>query len=165
MFHKLSCNIFAIAVLTVATIPCVSAQPQVAGVEAVLNDFHDAAAKGDYTRYFSHFTDDAVFLGTDPSERWTTSEFKVYAKPRFERGGWAYTPVKRNVFISKDGQTAWFDETVSSKKYGLMRGTGVLVKSGTTWKLAQYNLLKPIPNDLFDKTVETIEHPGAPRKN
>ncbi len=132
-----------------------------AGVDAVLNDFHDAAAKGDFNRYFSHFTDDAVFLGTDASERWTTPEFRVYAKSAFERGGWTYTPIKRNVFISKDGQVAWFDETLASKKYGGMRGTGVLVKSGTTWKVTQYNLLKPIPNDLFGKIVELIENQKA----
>src|ERR1700683_1072645 len=115
MFKRFARNILAIALLTAATIPNVSAQPQVAGVEAVLNDFHDAAAKGDYTRYFSHFADDAVFLGTDPSERWTTSEFRVYAKSAFERGGWTYVPVKRNVFLSKDGQVAWFDESLASK--------------------------------------------------
>jgi ketosteroid isomerase-like protein len=157
MFNRISAGLFAIALLTTAAVPYAFAQPQAAGVDAVLNDLHDAAAKGDFNRYFSHFTDDAVFLGTDASERWTTSEFRVYAKPRFERGGWAYTPVKRNVFVSKDGQVAWFDETVASKKYGNMRGTGVLVKAGTTWKLAQYNLLKPIPNDLFDKVVGIID--------
>jgi ketosteroid isomerase-like protein len=157
MFYRFTGNILAIALLAAATISCVSAQPQVAGVDAVLNDLHDAASKGDFIRYFSHFADDAVFLGTDASERWTTSEFRAYAKSRFEHGGWTYTPIKRNVFLSKDGQVAWFDETVASKKYGNMRGTGVLVKSGTTWKLAQYNLLKPIPNDLFDKIVGLIE--------
>jgi len=163
MFRKIAVNAFVIAVLTAATVPCVFAQSQTAGVDAVLNDFHDAAAKGDFNRYFSHFTDDAVFLGTDASERWTTAEFRVYAKSRFEHGGWTYTPVKRNVFLSKDGQIAWFDEIVASKKYGNMRGTGVLVKSGTTWKVAQYNLLKPIPNGLFDKIVGMIEPQGAPK--
>lgn len=156
MFRKIAFNLFAIALISSATVVCMPAQTQAAGVDAVLNDLHDAAAKGDFNRYFSHFTDDAVFLGTDASERWTTSEFRAYAKPRFEKGGWAYTPVKRNVFFSKDGQVAWFDETVASKKYGNMRGTGVLVKSGVTWKLAQYNLLKPIPNDLFEKIVGII---------
>jgi ketosteroid isomerase-like protein len=163
MFNKFAGNILAIALLTAAAIPCAYAQSQLAGVDAVLNDFHDAAAKGDFNRYFSHFTDDAVFLGTDASERWTTSEFRAYAKSRFERGGWTYTPVKRNVFFSKDGQVAWFDETVASKKYGNMRGSGVLVKTGTTWKVAQYNLLKPIPNDLFDKVVGMIDDQKAPK--
>jgi hypothetical protein len=126
-------------------------------VDAVLNDLHDAASKGDYNRYFSHFAEDAVFLGTDPAERWTTSQFRVYAKPAFELGGWTYIPVDRHVFLSKERQVAWFDERLDSKKYGSMRGTGVLVKSGTTWKLTQYNLLKPIPNNLFVKIVGMIE--------
>ena len=150
-------RLLVIAVVAVATIPGVLAQSRVPEVDAVLNDFHDAAAKGDYNRYFSHFTEDAIFMGTDPSERWTTAQFRVYARPIFERGGWTYIPGERHVFLSKDGQVAWFDEKLDSKKYGNMRGTGVLVKSGATWKLAQYNLLKPIPNDLFEKIVGMIE--------
>jgi ketosteroid isomerase-like protein len=158
VFNKFPGNVFVIAALAAATIPYVFAQKQVPEVDAVLNDLHDAASRGDYNRYFSHFSDDAVFLGTDPDERWTTSQFRIYAKPRFERGGgWTYTPVARHVYLSKDRQVAWFDESLNSKKYGNMRGTGVLVKSGTTWKLTQYNLLKPIPNDSFVKVVEMIE--------
>ena len=119
------------------------AQSGVPEVDAVLNDLHDAASKADFNRYFSHFTEGAVFLGTDPSERWPISEFRAYAKLRFERGdGWTYVPKERHVSLSDDGNVAWFDEMTESKKYGNMRGTGVLVKSGKTWKVAQYNLLK-----------------------
>ena len=39
-------------------------------IDAVLDDFHDAAAHGDKARFLGHMTDDAVFMGTDESERW-----------------------------------------------------------------------------------------------
>ena len=145
------------ALLLFAAIPGLCVQSRVSEVNAVLDDLHDAASKADFDRYFSHFTEDAVFLGTDPSERWTTPEFRVYVKARFEHGGWTYVPKERHVFFSKDGNTAWFDEATRSEKYGAMRGTGVLVRSGKTWRVAQYNLLKPIPNDLFIRVAEMVE--------
>jgi hypothetical protein len=100
-----------------AAVPRSYAQSQVPEVDAVLNDLHDAASKADFARYISHFTETAIFLGTDASERWTMSEFRVYTKARFDRGdGWSYVPKERRVFRSKDRKTAWFDETTESKK-------------------------------------------------
>jgi len=157
MIKKSLNTAFVAAALAVVSIGAF-AESRAPEVDAVLNDLHDAASKADYNRYFSHFTEDAVFLGTDPSERWSISEFRTYTKARFDRGnGWTYIPKERHVFLSKDGKVAWFDEKVESQKYGNMRGTGVLVRSGKAWKVAQYSLLKPIPNELFVRIVEMIE--------
>jgi ketosteroid isomerase-like protein len=156
---------FAACMLAVLGVAAPQSHPQsriISEVDAVLNDLHDAASKANFDRYFSHFTEDAVFLGTDPSERWNIPEFRAYTKARFERGnGWHYVPKERHVFLSKDWKTAWFDEMMESKKYGHMRGTGVLVKSEETWQVAQYNLSKPIPNQLFRQIVDMIE-PATP---
>jgi SnoaL-like domain len=153
MIRRLLYNAWAIGVLATA-IPPMFAQSPVSDVDAVLNDLHDAAAKGDFKRYFSHFVEGAVFLGTDPSERWSLSQFQAYAR---DKSGWKYVPKQRFVFLSADKTVAWFDERLDSPKYHDMRGTGVLVKSGKTWKLAQYSLSKPIPNGLFPRVVDLIE--------
>jgi hypothetical protein len=128
-----------------------------AAVEAVLDDLHDAASKGDGVRYFSNFAPDAVFFGTDATERWTLSEFRDYAMQRFEAGtSWTYHPRDRHVFRSADGRTAWFDEVVVNAKYGACRGTGVLVLLDGHWRIAQYNLTIPIPNAIALDVVEMI---------
>jgi uncharacterized protein (TIGR02246 family) len=127
-------------------------------VNAVLDDWHKAAAQADEARYFGHFTPDAVFLGTDATERWTRDEFRAWARPFFSRGkAWSFTPVSRHVSFSKDGSVAWFDEALSTPNMGPTRGSGVLVKNGGAWKLAQYNLSIPIPNDLTKELKERIE--------
>ncbi len=41
-----------------------------AAIDAVLDDFHEAAASADAERYLGHLADDAVFMGTDEWERW-----------------------------------------------------------------------------------------------
>jgi len=48
-----------------------------------LDAWHAAAARADEEAYFAFLTPDAVFLGTDPAERWTRDEFRKWAHPRF----------------------------------------------------------------------------------
>jgi len=127
-------------------------------VDAVLDDFHDAASQADAERYFGHFTDHAVFFGTDITERWTVDEFKAYAMPFFNEGrGWTYVKQSRHVFHSDDGDTAWFDEILLNENFGETRGTGVLLHTEDGWKIAQYHLTLPVPNNLIYDLVEMIE--------
>lgn len=123
----------------------------------VLNNFHNAAAEADGPRYFGHFAQEGVFLGTDAGERWTVAQFKAYAQHHFSKGqGWTYRSKSRSVAISKDGETAWFDERLENDKYGTCRGSGVLVRRDGTWKIAQYNLSVPIPNALLGEFAAVI---------
>jgi hypothetical protein len=127
-------------------------------VHAVLDAWHQAAAKADEDAYFKHFTADAVFLGTDATERWTRDEFRKWAKPYFTKGkAWTFKATKRHLAFSRDGTVAWFDEALDTPNLGPARGSGVLVWDGTTWKIAQYNLSVPIPNDAFADVKKLID--------
>ncbi len=119
-------------------------------INKVLDDLHYYASKADGKNYFNLFDEDAVFFGTDSKERWPIAEFKTYTTERFSDGiGWTYYPINRNIYIDKDKNTAWFDEELNNDKYGVFRGTGVLIKTENGWKISQYNLLLPIPNELL----------------
>ena len=100
-------------------------------VSRVLDTLHDAASKADFDRYFGLYADNAIFLGTDATERWTRADFMAYAKPYFDQGrGWTYTMVERHIYISDDRNTAWFDERLDNRSLGECRGSGALVKVG-----------------------------------
>ena len=43
---------------------------KIESISEVLDAFHNAAARADWTTYFDLMSDDAVFIGTDVSERW-----------------------------------------------------------------------------------------------
>lgn len=131
-----------------------------ASAGAMLDDFHDAAAKADEDRYFGHFHPRGLFLGTDAGERWMLDEFKAFAMPYFEREtAWTYQPRGRQIDVSEDGQWAWFDEALVNVKYGRCRGTGTLRRVGGRWTIVQYHLTMPIPNDLALETANRIaEH-------
>lgn len=124
-----------------------------AAVDSVLSTLHQSASAGDFEAYFELFSPDAVFFGTDATERWSVDELRGYASAS---QGWTYTTTERNIFVDADGNTAWFDERLRNAKYGETRGTGVLVKSGTGWRIAQYNLSFPIPNDLAEEFTRRI---------
>jgi ketosteroid isomerase-like protein len=128
-----------------------------AAVASVLDSFHEAASRADGEAYFAALAPDAVFIGTDPSERWSVAEFRAFAAPYFSAGkGWTYVPRDRHIELDAGGDTAWFDEMLDNASYGVCRGTGVLVRSGGGWKIAQYHLTIPIPNDLAKEIVGII---------
>ena len=116
-------------------------------LDVLLNGLHQDAHEGNYETYFERYTSDAVFLGTDKTERWTIQEFKEYAKPAFADGhGWTYEVVERN--WEGSGDTRWFDEILFNEKYGHCRGTGVVELINGEWKIAHYSLTLLIPNDI-----------------
>ena len=155
---KSAASFFLLARLLLAPSSDASAQ---AAVGAVLDDWHAAAAAADEPRYFKHFAPDAVFLGTDGSERWTVEEFRRYAHPYFAKGrAWTFKPAGRHVLISRDGAVAWFDEALDTPNLGPARGSGVLVRIKGAWKIAHYNLSVPIPNALMKEFKERIEAHG-----
>lgn len=114
-------------------------------VSITLSAFHEAASKADWNTYFGLMSDDAIFLGTDASERWDKATFKGYAD---KTDGWTYALKERNINLTPDGKSAWFDEILHNEKYGTSRGTGILIRTDSGWKISQYHLTFPIPNDL-----------------
>lgn len=147
----------ALAPLLITLLAAAPRPPEVE-VAAVLDDWHQAAARADEARYFAHFTPDAVFLGTDATERWTRDAFQKWARPYFARGkAWSFRAVERHVALSADGKVAWFDEALETPNLGPARGSGVLVRQGRTWRIAQYNLSVPIPNPLMADVKQRIQ--------
>ena len=118
-------------------------------INALLDGLHQDAHEGNFRNYFNRYTSDAIFLGTDKSERWTIEEFKAYAEPAFADGnGWTYKVIERN--WEGEGNTKWFDEILFNEKLGHCRGTGVVELINGEWKIAHYALtmLVLVPNSI-----------------
>ena len=111
----------------------------------LLDGLHQDAHEGNFNTYFGRYSADAIFLGTDKTERWTIEEFKIYAKPAFEDGhGWSYEVIERN--WEGDSDIRWFDEILFNEKLGHCRGTGVVQLINDEWKIAHYALTMLVPN-------------------
>ncbi|MFB0980582.1 MAG: nuclear transport factor 2 family protein [Alteromonadaceae bacterium] len=130
-------------------------------INKVLDTFHQAAANADQKLYFSLLDEQAVFLGTDGSERWTRKEFYDFVTPYFSRGkGWAYKPRQRNITLISSvingEQLAFFDELLDNNNYGECRGSGVIRLTSQGWKILQYNLSIPVPNGISGEVIGKI---------
>jgi hypothetical protein len=116
-------------------------------INELLDGLHQDAHEGNFQSYFDRYTSDAIFLGTDKTERWSIEEFKAYAKPAFADGnGWTYSVVERNWEGVRDMR--WFDEILFNEKLGHCRGTGVVQLIEGEWKIVHYALTMLVPNEI-----------------
>jgi len=132
------------------------ADERMRAVHALVDDWHAAASRADAERYLACFAPDAVFLGTDATERWTLAQFAEYVHLHFPRGGWTYHPHDRVVQLSADGELAWFDEGLGHASYGELRGTGVLRRAPDGWRIVHYSMTFTIPNAVARRVVEVV---------
>lgn len=116
----------------------------------MLDSLNRAAARADFNAYFRYYAEDGIFCGTDATERWNKQEFMKWSKPYFDKGkAWNFTAIERHIYLSPDGNIAWFDELLSTQMK-ICRGSGVVVKENNDWKLKQYVLSTTVPNSLVD---------------
>ena len=152
-------KLFLITLLLITT--AVSAQTkgfyenvQKKNVGLVLDNLNEYAANADFKKYFDLYAEESTFIGTDATEIWNKKEFMDYAKPHFDKGkAWSFKSLKRNIYFSKDGKYAWFDELLDTQMK-ICRGSGVLEKIGTQWKIRQYVLSMTIPNDNVNEVIK-----------
>jgi len=122
-------------------------------INMLLDNWHTAAAKGDHNGYFGKIAEGGRYLGTDATENWDKKAFDAFAKPYFDKGqAWDFKALERNIYFSKDGRTAWFDELLDTWMKAC-RGSGVLEKEGNEWKIKHYVLSMTVPNDAIDAVI------------
>ncbi len=123
-------------------------------VNNLVDNWHKNVANQNFDAYFNAMTDDAIFIGTDASENWNKEAFKKFAKPHFDKKKtWNFKPLERNIYISEDKKTVWFDELLDTWMR-VCRGSGVLIKKNNSWKIKHYVLSTTIPNDSMKKVVK-----------
>lgn len=142
---------------------------EIATLNRFLDNWHKAAAEADEDTFFGSMSEDAVYLGTDASEKWRRDEMREWSKKYFEReSAWAFTPSNREIYLSDNGKFAWFDESLDTWM-GICRGSGVLQKyegnsNETGWKIRQYNLAVTVPNELIKDFIDLVKK-GTPQKD
>lgn len=123
-------------------------------LNSLLNGWHNSAAVADLDAYFGLMADDFIYLGTDPSERWSKDNFLTFCKPYFERKKtWDFKTNWRNWYFSPDLEIAWFEESLNTQMEEC-RGSGVFKKVNGVWKIAHYNLTVLIENEKIKKFIK-----------
>ena len=126
-------------------------------INQTIDRWHKAAAKADFKTYFDLLSNDAVFVGTDATEVWDKQSFIKFAKPYFDKGkAWNFKKIKRHIYLADNQKTAWFDETLDTWM-GVCRGSGVLQKKDTVWRIKHYVLSLTVANDKIQKVMSVIK--------
>ncbi len=133
-------------------------------VNAFVDGWHDDAAHARWS-YFDKMAKDGVYIGTDKSEHWSTAEFRVWAKKYFDaKKAWRFKATRRNIFMSADHKTIWFDELLETS-FGPAMSSGVINNTGQGFEIAHYQLSMAVPNAIqpaISKLIKDAE--AAPEK-
>jgi hypothetical protein len=133
---------------------CPPSKPEV--VHAFLNDWHHAAAVADADAFYGAMAADAIYLGTDASERWLRDELRTWAQFAFDRASaWAFTPYDRHLYFSQDENYVWWEEKLTTQM-GPCRGSGVAHFADGHWRIKHFNLALLVPNDKMDSVKALI---------
>ena len=138
---------------------------QIDSIHATINRWHLAASNADFDAFFNCMDSEAVYIGTDESEKWNRDEFMAFCKPYFDRGSaWDFKPFDRKVYLNKQADLAWFDEKLDTWM-GICRSSGVIVKLGNDWKIKHYQLSVTVPNEIVNDFIEMIKNYKSNPKN
>ena len=121
----------------------------------ILNNWHKAAANADEDVFFGLMTEDCIYIGTDLSEKWRRDELKSWSEKYFAReSAWDFKPYDREIYMTDNA--AWFDEKLETWM-GPCRGSGVMTKTTSGWKLSHYHLSVTVPNEKIQSFIELIK--------
>jgi hypothetical protein len=129
---------------------CLSGSHEKMVIDSVINQWHHAAAIADEDAFFGRMTEEGIYIGTDPTERWLRDELKEWSKEYFKREtAWDFKTLSRNITFGPGDQIAWFDELLDTWM-GPCRSTGIVQKIDGDWKIVHYHLSVALPNDKLD---------------
>ncbi len=133
-------------------------------IDQLLNNWHLAASVAD-TGFFDYLDSEAIYIGTDATERWTKKEFSDFAMPYFKRGkAWDFKTRERKVYLADNGQIAWFNETLDTWM-GICRSSGVLkMNNKEEWKIMHYHLSCTVPNEKVKLFIQLMENDSILKK-
>lgn len=121
-----------------------------------LDEWHAAASLGDSSGFFSRMTPDAVYIGTDATERWTrTSMGKDLGKHFDGKKAWHFIASNRHYAATGNPNVIHIDENLQTWM-GPCRGSGLVRKINGKWYISLYNLANTVPNAHIKEYVSLL---------
>lgn len=133
-------------------------------VNAFVDGWHDDAAHARMV-FFDKMAPDGVYIGTDRGEHWDREAFRAWARDNFEHKhrGWTFHATRRNVYVSDDGKTIWFDELLDTQM-GHCMSSGVLRRTAGGFEVLHYQLSLAVPNEAMKDVMGVVQAAEAKTK-
>jgi len=124
-----------------------------------MDTWHLAAAEANAEEFFGMMDENAIYIGTDKTERWLRDELREWAAKAFEsESAWTFKATERNWQLHLDQQFAVCDELLTTWM-GPCRSTAVLSWGNEGWKIIHYQLAVTIDNDKVNDFKALQEAP------
>lgn len=125
--------------------------------DEIIDAWHHAAATGDSVGFFSRMTEDALYLGTDETERWTrTTMGKDLGKFFNGKKAWHFIAYNRIYTALDDKNTILFDESLKTWM-GPCKSTGMMRKVKGKWLISYYNLNVAVSNAVVQNYLKLLK--------
>lgn len=119
-----------------------------------IDNWHKNASQMNLELYFDAIAENGVYIGTDPEEFWTKSEFKNWVNKTIKlKSGFYFQTIDRNIFFNDEEDMAWFNEKLNTS-IGICHATGVVTQMRNGWKINYYQLSVTVPNELLKPFIE-----------
>ena len=124
-------------------------------INALIDNWHHAAAVADEDAFFGFMSEECIYLGTDINEKWLRDELKAWSEKYFNtESAWSFTAFDREIYLHDS--MAWFDEKLNTWM-GPCRASGILKNEGGQWKLLHYQLSVAVPNEKIKDFIEMVK--------
>ena len=134
-------------------------EAQIETLNQFMNAWHLAAAEANAEDFFGSMREDAIYIGTDKTERWLRDDLRKWSAKAFEReSAWKFVASERNWQIHLDQQFAICDELLNTWM-GPCRSTAVLTWEKDGWKIIHYQLSVTIDNEKIESFKALQELP------
>tara|TARA_R110002050_G_scaffold2603_3_gene14832 strand:+ start:5979 stop:6476 length:498 start_codon:yes stop_codon:yes gene_type:complete len=125
-------------------------EAEIETLNAFMDAWHLAAAEANTEEFFGSMREDAIYIGTDKTERWLRDDLRKWAANAFEReSAWIFKASERNWQLKLDKQFAICDELLDTWM-GPCRATAVLTWEKDGWKIIHYQLSVTIDNEKIN---------------
>lgn len=134
-------------------------EEQIVSLNQFMDSWHLAAAEANAEEFFGRMREDAIYIGTDKSERWLRDDLRKWSAKAFAReSAWTFVASERNWQVHPDQQFAICDELLITWM-GPCRATAVLTWEKEGWKIIHYQLSVTIDNEKIESFKALQEVP------
>lgn len=134
-------------------------EEQIVSLNQFMDSWHLAAAEANAEDFFGSMREDAIYIGTDKTERWLRDDLRKWSAKAFEReSAWTFVASERNWQVHLDQQFAICDELLTTWM-GPCRATAVITWGKEGWKIIHYQLSVTIDNEKIESFKALQELP------
>ncbi|GAB3959317.1 hypothetical protein GCM10028805_55200 [Spirosoma harenae] len=139
----------ALLATTCFLLTALTAYPQLfnkAEIESVDRQYETALKSGNLTALFQIIASDCLFYGTDPTDRWTASDFRKVVEQNAARKTLNLTTISRDIMPLSGGKAAVVTKQINWPIFKTPLSEVIVYEKSNGWKMKSWHLSVLLPD-------------------